>query len=327
MEQIVAEIGDMSVLYSRLESDEIIAKCIYHVLETLSPPDDPSDISAAEYLKNGRFTRKQLPKYSGLYKFGKILASLEGLMKFCGSKSYKELFSPRILLLLVLEFRLHLSKTVFFSDRCFLYCSFKTCLLLNSDGLLHPLLFQWTIAFLLELLCDPDMTSDVAGTIAALCDRMATTNLQIYSRFVSGIVSKLMEAVYLHESTKAQVTISKAILAVLKPCAVDEHKRLVQLSLFRLDRGNPNLSRVFSELGDFLSLSDDDDLPQLFSFDADKFSLNIALSHLQERLKDANSRIFMKPPLCTKLVETLLFILKKHASSEDRLRILHGCLI
>jgi hypothetical protein len=240
------------------------------------------------------------------------------MKKFCQALSSNEdLFSPKILLRLLMMFRRDLSsKSSFYTDRSRLYCSLKLCLLLNPNGFIEPIIFQWTIGFLINLLEDVEMISDSVNTIASLCTRMATVQPDVYQRSIIGITANLVQVLERHSSNKAaQTRIAKAIVALLTP-SVSNNEAVVRLALAQLDKTNPSLSKVFEAFKGLENLENDDQLLDLFAITANRSSLKTGLAYLQTRLGSVDN-IFRDCDLCSALASKLVALLQQYSNDSE----------
>jgi hypothetical protein len=326
IQQIVDFIG-MEALSLEFEKDAVVAETIYHLIRFMDTSIDSSDAGVVELLKSssGRFTKKVLPLISGSHKLGSVLASLQGnhlpFLSSLGMKKFfqalssnEELFSPKILLRLLMMFRDDLvSKSAFYSDRSRLFCSLKLCLLLNPNGFLEPILFQWTIAFLIDLLDDVEMISDCVNTIASLCGRMAASHPAAYHRSIISITANLVQVLERHEKNKAaQTRIAKAVVALL----TSGDERVVRLAVVQMDRGNPALGKVFEAFKGLERLGDDGQLLDLFGGGMNRSSLITGLVYLRSRLGE-DDNLFKDGDLCSSLAGKLIGLLQVYSSDLE----------
>jgi hypothetical protein len=239
------------------------------------------------------------------------------MKKFCQAlSSNEELFSTKILLRLVMMFRQDLSRSAFYSDRSRLFCSLKLCLLLNPNGFVEPILFQWTVGFLIDLLDDVEMISDCVNTIASLCTRMALVQPFVYPRYIIGITSSLCKVMERHSSNKAaQTRISKALVALLTP-SIGKNEEVVRLAMAQLDRSNPAMTKVFEAFKGLEKLANDEQLLDLFTITANRSSLATGLIYLKSRLGSVDN-IFHESYLCAELMSKLVIILQQYANDLE----------
>jgi hypothetical protein len=234
------------------------------------------------------------------------------MKKFCQAlSSNEELLSPKILLRLLMMFRSDLSsKSAFYSDRSRLYCSLKLCLILNPSGFAEPILFQWTIVFLIDLLEDVEMISDCVNTIASLCSLMTASYPAVYHRSIIGITASLVQVLERHEKNKvAQTRIAKAVVALL----LSGEEGVVRLAVVQMNRENPALGKVFEAFKGLEKLGDDGQLLKLFGDGMNRSSLITGLVYLRSRLGEEH-HIFLDKDLCSKLAERLVGILRVYSS-------------